>query len=38
VQLLAPLAPHIAEELWIAFDADGDARMPWPGVSSQVPA
>jgi leucyl-tRNA synthetase len=38
VQLLAPLAPHIAEELWIAFGADGDAQMPWPGVSSQVPA
>jgi leucyl-tRNA synthetase len=38
VQLLAPLAPHIAEELRIAFGADGDARMPWPGVSSQVPA
>jgi leucyl-tRNA synthetase len=37
-QLLAPLAPHIAEELWIAFGADGDARMPWPGVSSRVPA
>jgi leucyl-tRNA synthetase len=37
-QLLAPLAPHIAEELWIAFGADGDAQMPWPGVSSQVPA
>jgi leucyl-tRNA synthetase len=38
VQLLAPLAPHIAEELWIAFGGDGDARMPWPGVSSRVPA
>jgi leucyl-tRNA synthetase len=38
VQLLAPLAPHLSEELWIAFGADGDARMPWPGVSSQVPA
>jgi leucyl-tRNA synthetase len=37
-QLLAPLAPHIAEELWIAFGADGDALMPWPGVSSRVPA
>jgi leucyl-tRNA synthetase len=38
VQLLAPLAPHIAQELWIALGADGDARMPWPGVSSRVPA
>ena len=38
MRLLAPLAPHIAEELWIAFGGDGDARMPWPGVSSQVPA
>jgi leucyl-tRNA synthetase len=37
-QLLAPLAPHIAEELWIAFGADGDAQTPWPGVSSPVPA
>jgi leucyl-tRNA synthetase len=37
-QLLSPLAPHIAEELWIALGADGDARMPWPGVSSRVPA
>jgi leucyl-tRNA synthetase len=38
VQLLAPLAPHIAQELWIALGADDDARMPWPGVSSRVPA
>jgi leucyl-tRNA synthetase len=37
-QLLAPLAPHIAEELWIALGADGDAQIPWPGVSSRVPA
>ncbi|HWY90831.1 MAG TPA: class I tRNA ligase family protein [Solirubrobacteraceae bacterium] len=37
-QLLAPLAPHIAEELWITLGADGDARMPWPSVSSRVPA
>ncbi|HYM45231.1 MAG TPA: class I tRNA ligase family protein [Solirubrobacteraceae bacterium] len=37
-QLLAPLAPHLAEELWIAFGNDGDTQMPWPGVSSRVPA
>ncbi len=37
-QLLAPLAPHIAEELWIAFGNDGDAQTPWPGVSSLEPA
>jgi leucyl-tRNA synthetase len=37
-QLLSPLAPHIAEELWIALGHDGDARTPWPGVSSGVPA
>jgi leucyl-tRNA synthetase len=37
-QLLAPLAPHIAEELWIALGNDGDAQTPWPGVSSPVPA
>ncbi len=37
-QLLAPLAPHIAEELWIAFGHDGDAQTPWPDVSSPVPA
>ncbi|HTZ63978.1 MAG TPA: class I tRNA ligase family protein [Solirubrobacteraceae bacterium] len=37
-QLLAPLAPHLAEELWIAFGNDPDTQMPWPGVSSRVPA
>ncbi len=37
-QLLAPLAPHIAEELWIALGNDGDTHTPWPGVSSAVPA
>jgi leucyl-tRNA synthetase len=37
-QLLAPLAPHLAEELWIAFGNDSDTQMPWPGVSSRVPA
>jgi leucyl-tRNA synthetase len=37
-QLLSPLAPHIAEELWIALGHEGDAQTPWPGVSSRVPA
>ncbi len=37
-QLLSPLAPHIAEELWIALGNDRDTQMPWPGVSSRVPA
>ena len=38
-QLLAPLAPHIAEELWIAFGHEGHgAQTPWPGVSFEVPA
>jgi leucyl-tRNA synthetase len=37
-QLLAPLAPHIAEELWIALGNDGDTQTPWPGVSSLEPA
>ena len=36
--LLAPLAPHIAEELWIALGNDGDTQLPWPGVSFPVPA
>jgi leucyl-tRNA synthetase len=38
-QLLGPFAPHLAEELWIAFGNESDgAQTPWPGVSSQVPA
>ena len=37
-QLLAPLAPHVADELWIAFGNEPDTQMPWPGVSSRVPA
>ncbi len=37
-QLLEPLAPHVAQELWIALGNDGDAQTPWPGVSSPVPA
>jgi leucyl-tRNA synthetase len=38
-QLLGPLTPHIAEELWIAFGNDRQAaQTPWPGVEFQVPA
>jgi leucyl-tRNA synthetase len=38
-QMLAPFAPHVGEELWIAFGGDEDcARTPWPGVSLEVPA
>jgi leucyl-tRNA synthetase len=38
-QLLAPLAPHIAEELWITLGNEAPAaQTPWPGVSFQVPA
>ncbi len=39
VQLLGPLAPHLAEELWIAFGHDEQStQTPWPGVSFKVPA
>jgi leucyl-tRNA synthetase len=38
-QLLAPFAPHIAEELYIALGGDEHgAQTPWPGVSFGVPA
>jgi leucyl-tRNA synthetase len=38
-QMLAPFAPHLAEELWIAFgNEDHGAQTPWPGVSFGVPA
>lgn len=37
-QMLGPLAPHIAEEVWIGLGNDGDTQMPWPVVSSAVPA
>jgi leucyl-tRNA synthetase len=38
-QLLGPFAPHLSEELWIAFGHEEDgAQTPWPGVSSRVPA
>jgi leucyl-tRNA synthetase len=39
IQMLAPLAPHIAEELWAVLGREDDAlQMPWPGVSFGVPA
>ncbi len=38
-QTLGPLAPHMAEELWIALGHDEHAaQTPWPGVSFEVPA
>jgi leucyl-tRNA synthetase len=38
-QMLGPFAPHIAEELWVAFGGEEHgAQTPWPGVSFQVPA
>lgn len=38
-QLLGPLAPHVAEELWLALGNDEDgAQTPWPGVSLEVVA
>jgi leucyl-tRNA synthetase len=38
-QLLGPLAPHLAEELWIALGGEEHcAQTPWPGVSFRVPA
>jgi leucyl-tRNA synthetase len=37
IQMLGPFAPHICEELWIAFGNEGDTQTPWPGVSSVVP-
>jgi leucyl-tRNA synthetase len=38
IQMLGPFAPHLSEELWIAFGNEGDTQTPWPGVSSAVPA
>ncbi len=39
VQMLGPLAPHMAEELWISFGQDEHgAQTPWPGVSLRIPA
>ncbi|HUB73177.1 MAG TPA: class I tRNA ligase family protein [Solirubrobacteraceae bacterium] len=38
-QTLAPFAPHLAEELWLALGHDEPAaQTPWPGVSYEVPA
>ena len=38
-QVLGPLAPHLAEELWIALGHEEHAaQTPWPGVSLRVPA
>jgi leucyl-tRNA synthetase len=38
-QLLGPLAPHVAEELWIALGHDeDDVQTPWPGVSLELVA
>jgi leucyl-tRNA synthetase len=38
-QMLGPLTPHLAEELWLALGREGHGtQMPWPGVSFQVPA
>jgi leucyl-tRNA synthetase len=38
-QVLAPFAPHLAEELWLAFTGEEPAtQTPWPGVSLQVAA
>jgi leucyl-tRNA synthetase len=38
IQMLGPFAPHLSEELWIAFGHTGDTQTPWPGVSSAVGA
>ncbi|HMD57440.1 MAG TPA: class I tRNA ligase family protein [Solirubrobacteraceae bacterium] len=38
-QMLGPFAPHLAEELWLAFgNEEHGAQTPWPGVSLRVPA
>ncbi len=38
-QLLGPLAPHVAEELWISLGNEEDgAQTPWPGVQLEVVA
>jgi len=38
IQMLGPFAPHLSEELWIAFGHEADTQTPWPGVSSLTPA
>jgi leucyl-tRNA synthetase len=38
-QMLAPFAPHLAEELWVALGGeDAGAQTPWPGVSLELAA
>jgi leucyl-tRNA synthetase len=38
-RMLGPLAPHMAEELWLALgNQEQGAQTPWPGVSLEVPA
>jgi leucyl-tRNA synthetase len=37
-RLLAPMAPHIAEELWIELGNDAAVQTPWPGLSFQMAA
>jgi leucyl-tRNA synthetase len=38
-RVLAPFAPHLAEELWLALGGEDDgAQTPWPVVSFEVPA
>jgi leucyl-tRNA synthetase len=38
-QLLAPMTPHVAEELWALLSgAEHPGQMAWPGVSFRVPA
>jgi leucyl-tRNA synthetase len=36
-RVLYPLAPHIAEELWVACGQDA-AQLTWPAVAARVPA
>jgi leucyl-tRNA synthetase len=36
-QMLGPLAPHVAEELWLALgQQEHAAQTPWPGVSLEI--
>jgi leucyl-tRNA synthetase len=38
-QMLGPLVPHMAEELWLALgNVEHPTQTPWPGVSSRVAA